>query len=100
MDGDEASAIVEFDRALRLKPSDPGLHLARGLLAAPSENIDEACKHLDRARPWPNDPDTLWRIFSAYQACNRPDQALDAVSLLPSDSETQFTIGKVLLALG
>ena len=97
-DGDENAAILEFDRALKLRPADPALHLARGLLAASGEKGGEACKQLDRARPWPNDPETLWRIFSAYQVCRQPKEAVEAVSLLPADNETQLNIGKTLLA--
>ena len=97
--GEEGSAIPEFDRALKLRPSDPGLHLARGLLAASSGKLNEACKYLDLAKPWPNDAETLWRIFSAYEGCNQTQKAVDAAQLLPTDAETQLAIGRTLLAL-
>ena len=51
MDSDEAGAISEFDRALRLQPSDPGLHLARGLLAASSENTTKRVNILTERGP-------------------------------------------------
>jgi tetratricopeptide (TPR) repeat protein len=97
-DGKDNAAILEFDRALKLRPADPGLHLARGLLATSNNKHREGCKHLDQARPWPDDPETLWRIFSAYQDCNQSDKSEEAARLLPSDSETQLSIGQAFLA--
>jgi tetratricopeptide (TPR) repeat protein len=97
-EGKDNAAIVEFDRALKLRPADPGLHLARGLLAASNKKQGEGCKHLGQARPWPDDPETLWRIFSAFEDCNQSDKSEEAARLLPSDSETQLSIGQAFLA--
>jgi tetratricopeptide (TPR) repeat protein len=97
-DGDESAASAEFNRALKFQPSDPNLHLPLGLLALSDGKKSEACLHFDQAKPWPQDPQTLWSIFSGYQNCDQPEKSLQAARMLPSDAETQLTIGKTLLA--
>jgi tetratricopeptide (TPR) repeat protein len=98
-DGDEHSAGLQFDAALRLQPSDPSLHLARGLLDASGNKLVEACKHFDRAHPWPHDAETLWVIFESYLRTRQPDKAVQVARRMPADFRFQMAIGRALRGL-
>jgi tetratricopeptide (TPR) repeat protein len=99
LDGETNQAVEQFDLALKLRPQDRDLHLARGLLAASANTAEIACRHLDRARPWPRDAENLWAIAAAYGACRQISKAVEAASLLPHDTKTLVEIGKLFIAL-
>ena len=93
----EQLAATETDRALKLSPNDPSLHLLRAQLFAHAADHAASCHQFELAVPWPKDPASLWEIMENCLAANSRKEGLEAASLLPRDGETQLFIGRWLL---
>jgi Flp pilus assembly protein TadD len=93
----EQLAAIETDRALKLSPSDPSLHLLRAQLLAHTADHAASCQQFVLAVPWPKDPATLWEIMENCLAANNRNAGLEAARLLPRDAGTQLFIGRWLL---
>jgi tetratricopeptide (TPR) repeat protein len=98
---DFAGAGPAFDRALALRPGDKGLRLMRGIVAAESGETSLACRHFERASPWPTEGlERADLVFSACLEAGRVATALKATEHLPHDSSTQGDIGVALMRAG
>jgi len=94
----EQQAAIEADRALKLSPADHSLHLLRGQLFAHASDRSSACHEFSLAIPWPREAASLWEIMENCLAANNRQVALAAGNLLPTDEDTQFSVGLWLLA--
>jgi Flp pilus assembly protein TadD len=94
----EKLAAAETDRALKLSPIDPSLHLLRAQLFSHTADHAASCHQFKLAAPWPKDPASLWEIMENCLAANDRQAGLEAARLLPLDGDTQLFIGRWLLA--
>ena len=97
--------LSDVDVAIRLSPDDPVSHVTRGDCFFGLNRMDEAVaeyrvsRNLDQTFPTP-----VSRLVLAYDAMNRPNDALkqtdELVAMKPADAETRVIRGNHQRALG
>jgi protein O-GlcNAc transferase len=100
-----ADSLVQFNRALALKPDFTAAHVGRALLNYHQGKTAAALPDLEfAARREPQDATILDRLGQIYLALDRPADALrvlrKAAELAPRDSTTLIHLGRALLRTG